>query len=136
MEKTTTYADAVSTIRNMVLCNDVAKLEDDVFFENVCEATFSEDDDDYVEVYQYYITDCNDYDVDYLRSRYDLRFAWCEKLGVWVLLVTHFGTMWSGVDWHDNESDSKEDNESDSKEDNESDSKEDSEESSEEDSND
>lgn len=109
MKTTTTYADAVSSISNMVLCNEIAKIDDDVFFENVCEATLNEDEGDYLEVYQYYITDCSDSDVDYLRSRYDLRFAWCEKLSVWVLLVTHFGTSWDYVDWHDNDNDSEED---------------------------
>jgi len=112
MKTTTTYADAVESIENMVLCNDISKLEDDVFFENVCEATLNEDDDDYVEVYQYYITDCSDSDVDYLRRRYDLRFAWCEKLSVWVLLVTHWGTSWDCVEWHDNDEDDSDEDDS------------------------
>lgn len=108
MKKTTTYADAVSSISNMVLCNEIAKIDDDVFFENVCEAT--DEGDYFMDVYQYYITDCSDADVDYLRSRYELRFAWCEKLSVWVLLVTHCGTAWSYVDWvdHDEDDDSEE----------------------------
>ena len=108
MERKTTYADAVSSIGNMVLCNDIIKLDDDVFIENVCEAT--SEGDSFMDVYQYFITDCSDGDVDYLRRRYELRFAWCEKLSVWVLLVTHCGTMWSGVDWIDNDDDEEDSN--------------------------
>lgn len=115
MKTTTTYADAVSSISNMVLCNEIAKIDDDVFFENVCEATLNEDDEDYTEIYQYYITDCSDSDVDYLRSRYDLLFAWCEKLSVWVLLVTHWGTAWSCIPWVDHDED---DNDSEDEDDN------------------
>lgn len=113
MKTTVTYADAVESIENMVLCNGIAEINDDVFFENVCEATLNEDEGDYLEVYQYYITDCSDYDVDYLRRRYDLRFAWSEKFSVWVLLVTHFGTCWDCVEWHDNDEDDSEEDSND-----------------------
>lgn len=54
----------------------------------------------YPEIYQWYVTDCNEQDVDWLVEHFNLIFTYSELLEVWVLCVTHYGTPWSGVDWY------------------------------------
>ena len=51
------------------------------------------------EIYQWFLTDCGEDDVEFLRLHFGLLFTYSDKLDLWVLCVTHFGTMWRGVDW-------------------------------------
>lgn len=56
--------------------------------------------DDQVEIYQWYITDCSKWDMEYLRDTFGLLFTYSDMLDCYILCVTHFGTGWDYVDWH------------------------------------
>ena len=56
--------------------------------------------DDQVEIYQWYITDCSKWDMEYLRDTFGLLFTYSDMLDCYILRVTHFGTGWDYVDWH------------------------------------
>lgn len=65
------------------------------------------DDDDYYdtdnepelpEIFQYYITDLSDDDVEWRRKVFpDIVYHFSEKLDSWILCVTHYGTSWDYV---------------------------------------
>ena len=60
---------------SLLLCNDIVKA---------------------VDIYQYYLID--NQTAELLMHHTDEIVFWCEPLGLYVLGVTHFGTMWCGVD--------------------------------------
>lgn len=118
----TTYAEATKDLK-LILCNEVQNFElSDISFrfedyvnkniikeinesgkynteeekeealkDKVIESVYSED------IYQYYLTDLYLQEVKYLTAKYGLKFAYCEELNLWVLLVTTFGICWEGV---------------------------------------
>lgn len=89
----TNYYKAVHFLgNNLIRLNNIPEIDDSVY-ENF--QTFPEDQ----EVFQWYLTDCTDDDVKYLTKHFDLLFTYSDKLDLWVLCVTHFGTMWKGVSW-------------------------------------
>lgn len=51
------------------------------------------------EIFQWFITNCSQSDVEYLTKTFGLLFTYSNMLDCYILCVTHFGTMWSGVDW-------------------------------------
>lgn len=53
-----------------------------------------------VEIYQWYVTDCSKWDMEYLRDTFGLLFTYSDLLDCYILCVTHFGTSWDYVDWH------------------------------------
>lgn len=96
----TTYSKAVDWCgNNIVLCNNVPDIDESVwdnfegnYFEN--EGT---EDERYREIYQWYITDCSQSDVEWLIKNFDLIFTYSEKLDCYILCVDHFGTGWGYV---------------------------------------
>jgi hypothetical protein len=58
---------------------------------------YDEDEDEYTEIYQWYLTDCNLSDVEFLEEHFGLMFTYSNKLDLFVLCVAHFGTAWDGV---------------------------------------
>ena len=96
-EKRTTYADMIDfCCDNMVLANQL--------FEVLCEfapelysgSDYNEDTDEYAEIYQYFIISAND--AERLAEYTNEIVYYFEAADVYFLGVTHFGTMWSGVD--------------------------------------
>lgn len=51
------------------------------------------------DVYQYYITGANEYDVEYNDTKLNgaLDLVYNDELELYILCVRHFGTAWSGV---------------------------------------
>jgi hypothetical protein len=49
------------------------------------------------EIFQWYLTDCSDFDAKYLRETFGLWFTYSNMLGLYVLLVPHWGTSWDYV---------------------------------------
>lgn len=97
MKKTTTYLKAVDWCHNhRVLCNNIAEKDPSVY-DN---ARFSWDED--TEIYQWYLTDCSEWDVEYLEKRFGLLFTYSDLLDVYVLCVDHWGTSWDYVPCVDN----------------------------------
>ena len=97
------YYDAVHYFHNsFILCNNIAEIDPSVY-DNI---RFSlEDEDGYpVDIYQWFLTDCSELDVEYLEKRFNLLFTYSDTLEVFILCVDHYGTSWRGVSVTDNES--------------------------------
>lgn len=94
---TTTYAVAASWSGcTTILCNEIAYIDEDLML-NTIGYECDEDTDEYPEIYQYYITNCSDDLCEFLNEHFGLMFAYSEMLGLWVLLVDHYGTGWDYV---------------------------------------
>jgi hypothetical protein len=90
------YSEAVKRFNNsLILCNNIAEIDPSIF-DNI---RFSLDDEDGNprDIYQYYLTDCSRYDVEYLSEWFGLLFTYSDMLDCFVLCVDHFGTSWRGV---------------------------------------
>lgn len=104
------YFDAVHYLGgDFILLNDIHKIDenfgsDDVLGDFTDPDTITEDnpDGDPLEIYQYFLTNLNYGDVEYLSRRFGLLFMYSPLLDYWVLCVPHFGTMWKGVPVVDN----------------------------------
>ena len=95
------FADAVKRFNNsLILCNNIAELDSSIW-ENA-EFSLYDDNDDPIDIFQYYLTDCSSVDVKYLSEWYGLKFTYSNMLDCYVLCVDHFGTGWSGVMIEDN----------------------------------
>lgn len=91
----TRYSKAVKFLgNNLVLCNNIVDIDDDYL-----DYRFSLEDDDGnpVEIFQYFLTDCSEDDVKFLEKTFNLKFAYSEKLDLFVLCVDHYGTSWDYV---------------------------------------
>lgn len=93
MKRQTTYDKAVKFLgNNYILCNDIVNIDDDFL-----DFRFDLDVKKGEEIYQYFLSDCSEIDVEFLEKAFDLKFAYSEKLGLYVLCVDHWGTSWESV---------------------------------------
>lgn len=98
-EKRTTYADMIDfCCDNMVLNNSIieALAEKGFYFDIYSGEDYNEETDEYNEVFQYFIISAND--ADRLAEYTNEIVYFNEELEIYLLGVTHFGTMWGGVD--------------------------------------
>ena len=96
----TTYSKAVDWCgNNIVLCNNVPEIDPSIwdYFEGDYLENEGTEDERYREIYQWYITDCSQSDVEWLIKNFDLIFTYSEKLDCYILCVDHYGTSWSYV---------------------------------------
>lgn len=96
----TTYSKAVDWCgNNIVLCNNVPDIDPSIWdnFEGNYLENEGTEDERYREIYQWYITDCSQSDVEWLIKNFDLIFTYSEKLDCYILCVDHCGTSWSYV---------------------------------------
>lgn len=92
MKYSTTYRCAVEWLNtNLVLCNKITEIDFSVY-ENIRGGY-----DDDTEIYQWFITDASDDDVEWLEEHFGLLFTYSELLDKWILCVTHWGTGWDYV---------------------------------------
>ena len=95
----TNYDVAVNWCNNSrILCNNIAEIDPSVY-DNMRFDLFNEEDDTEKEIYQWFITDCADEDVEYLEQTFGLLFTYSDLLGKYILCVDHFGTSWDYVYW-------------------------------------
>lgn len=104
MERTiqTNYYVATHWLHNhLILCNEIAELDESVYENlNGLDVKFDDDGDETIEeIYQWFLTDCNEDDVQWLQEHFGLLFTYSEKLDLYVLCVTHYGTSWDYVYW-------------------------------------
>ena len=93
----TTYAEAITWLRNSyILCNNIVDIDQSVY-DNMRFSDYDEETDSYTEIYQWFITDCNEDDVEYLEKHFGLLFTYSDKLDCFILCVDHFGTSWDYV---------------------------------------
>ena len=90
MSRQISYYDAVYYKGNhYILCNEIVQLDDSIF--QNCDT-----DDD---IYQFYISDCSEYDVKALKRLFsDIHFSYSEKLDLYILCVQFEGLSWRLVD--------------------------------------
>lgn len=82
---------------SLILNNDlIAQLTNKGFyFDDYCGTQYDEENDDYIDIYQWYIIDGNDAE---RLARYTNEIVlYNEELDLYLLGVTHWGTMWQGV---------------------------------------
>ena len=80
---------------NMILCNELPNVFPEMweYIENGSE--YDEENDEYTEIFQYYIIDpCT---AERLKEHTNEIIYYIEKLDIYVLGVTHWGTGWSHV---------------------------------------
>lgn len=95
------FADAVKRFNNsLILCNNIAEI-DETIYDNI-RFSLEDEEGNYREIMQYFITDCTSEDVHFLESWYNLLFTFSEALDCYILCVDHWGTSWSSVMIEDN----------------------------------
>lgn len=88
----TTYLTAVNWLHNSrILCNEICNI-DETFWDN-CRFELEEGD----EIFQFFLTNCSESDVEFLEQHFGLLFAYSELLDLYVLCVNHYGTHWDSV---------------------------------------
>ena len=93
----TTYSEAVHWLHNsLVLCNNIPEVDISIY-ENMRFSDYDEDTNSYTEIFQWYITNCNTSDVEYLEKHFGLLFTYSDKLDCYILCVDHYGTSWDYV---------------------------------------
>jgi hypothetical protein len=93
----TNYRVAIQWLNNsLVLCNHIAQIDETVI-DNMRFSLEDEETGEYTEIYQWFITDCSDSDVEYLEETFGLLFTYSELLECYILCVDHYGTSWDYV---------------------------------------
>ena len=99
MEKNfkTNYDVAVHWLgNNYVSCNNLPRIDSSVY-DNMRFDIYNEDGDE-IEIFQWYISSCTDFDVKYLEEHFDgIYFTYSDMLECYILCVTHWGTAWDYV---------------------------------------
>lgn len=85
------YTVTKGWIGNKVMCNELPSIDPSIY-DNFRFA--SEDENgNMIDIYQWFITDCNESDVEWLEKSFGLLFSYSELLDCYILCVNHFGTM-------------------------------------------
>lgn len=92
----TNYKVATMWLDNSyILCNNITEIDNTVY-DNI-RFSLADDDDCTIEIFQWYLTDCSEPEVEYLEETFGLKFTYSELLEVFVLCVDHYGTAWDYV---------------------------------------
>ena len=94
-----TYIDYYSAVHwnegSLILFNEIHEIDPDF---NEYEEMQEDEEGNYPDIYQYFLTSWNANYVYWLRSRFpNLIIAYSDKLNMWILCVDHFGTSWDYV---------------------------------------
>lgn len=94
--KTTSYAKAINWMHNnFIYCGKLYEI--DPYFE-LPMSLWNEDSEQFEDVFQFFLTDCNERDIKFLTSHFEgLHFGYSEVLDMYILCVDHFGTSWDYV---------------------------------------
>lgn len=121
MYSTNYYVAAHWLNNSLILCNNITDVDPNIY-ENCRFSLFRDDDDqddddedgeaeDYREtdpfglqhpdsdreIFQWYLTDCSESEVEFLEEHFGLLFTFSDVLDLFVLCVDHFGTNWKYV---------------------------------------
>lgn len=84
-----------------ILCNNIENVDPSIIDDiQVGKLSYIDEDGEeiYKDIYQYYIVNLNNWDIESLQKYDDeIIIAYSEVLDNYILLVDHFGTLWSGV---------------------------------------
>lgn len=94
----TDYKTAIEWLNlNLILCNNIPYVDESVW-DNTRFVSYDEEADEYIDIFQWYITSANDFDVEYLEKTFEgIYFTYSNMLDCYVLCVTHYGTSWDYV---------------------------------------
>lgn len=93
------YRRLINRISNGIwLFNNAPELSN-YDFEYEVNSDYDEENDEYIDIYQYYLIDINNYMIEKLNELKckDIIIAWSETLEEYVLMVDHLGTSWDYV---------------------------------------
>lgn len=89
----TNYGVAVDWLNtNLVMCNNIPEVDPSVW-DNM-RFSLEDEDGNYSEIFQWYLTDASESDVEWLEEHFGLLFTYSEVLDLYVLCVDHYGTNW------------------------------------------
>lgn len=92
----TTYAKATKWLHNnLIMCNNIAEIDPSVY--DYFRFNLEDEEGNYTEIMQWFITDCSKSDVEYLEKSFNLLFTYSELLDKYILCVDHWGTSWDYV---------------------------------------
>lgn len=97
-EERTSYADMIDFCCDSLILNNSIQCASEkcgCYFYDYCGNSWDEEADECVEWYQQFIISEND--ADRLAEYTNELVMYCEELDLYLLCVTHYGTMWSGV---------------------------------------
>ena len=95
----TNYSVAVNWCNNaLILCNNITEIDPSVY-DNLRFELFDEEDGTQRDIYQWFITDCTDDDVEYLEKHLDcfslIQTFWIS-ISFALTISVQVGTMWNG----------------------------------------
>ena len=82
---------------NLILCNEIPNFDESIW-ENF-RFDYYQDGETEKEIFQWFLTDCSENEVEWLEQHFGLLFTYSEKLDLYVLCVDHYGTAWDYVYW-------------------------------------
>ena len=96
MTNYTTYNIAAHWLDGgLVLCNNITEI-DPTIWDNA-RFNLEDEEENPIEIYQYFLTSWSESDIEYLEKTFGLLFTYSDKLDCFVLCVDHWGTMWDSV---------------------------------------
>ena len=88
-------------VGNRVLCNNIVDIDEFLYDNVVVGNLYNEEQDEYVEIFQYFICNVNYWEIETLREltqdNNDIIIAYSNVLDCYVLMVDHWGTSWDYV---------------------------------------
>lgn len=87
------YANLFGEDTQLILCNEIVKQYE--FLELEHGTDYDEENDTYIDIYQYYIID--DYTARLLKEYTQEIIFYHNELDIYILGVTHFGTSWNYI---------------------------------------
>ena len=92
-------SDKVPNLRRCmgIVFQDYKLLQNQSVYDNMRFQDYDEETDSYTEIYQWFISDCSEDDVEYLERNFGLLFTYSDLLDKYILCVDHFGTSWDYV---------------------------------------
>ena len=83
---------------DMILCDNITEIDESIY-DNLewqpDEEDEEEDDDWKSSIYQFYLVDTNNYFFEQYKENFLMSYS--NKLELWVLCVSHFGTSWKNI---------------------------------------
>ena len=82
-------------IGDILLCNNIINVDESVY-DNMDFSFYDEENDYYIDIYQWYLCDVSNDFKEELKE-YGLLFSYSDELELDVLCVDHYGTSWNYV---------------------------------------
>ena len=93
----TNYRVATKWLNNsLVMCNHIGEVDPEIY-DNMRFSLEDEETGEYREIFQWFITDCSEFDVCFLEEHFGLLFTFSPLLDCYILAVDHYGTAWDYV---------------------------------------